>query len=334
MPQLVESTELHQQLDFFNMKGDLDDPHWTESSWFSFPIPERNIMGLFYVHFRPGMNCVNAGPTMWDPSGQHAWDCLYFDWQCMRVPPEGRYGVDYNKYDFETPWGMSIHMLEPLQRYQLRYKREELMLDLIFEAVAEPSVYGSSALKGDVSMEKAAMLHFEQPGRITGVIELDGERFDVNSFCLRDGGHGSRFMESPTPGGYTWSTADEKTGWHLIAVDTERSRDTHIKIGYLLRDGQMAPLVSGVRRVLERNGPWPNVLEVEAEDSLGRHLHAIGRAQTTAEVMLFPERGVWWQLFKWDYDGFTDAIGDDQEFYGIHDFRRWHRAGAQAWEVR
>jgi len=334
MPQLNELTELHQQLDFFNMKGSLDDPYWTESSLFMIPIPERNIYALFYMHHRPGMNNCMAGPVLWDTSGKHAWDMLYFDWQTMRVPPKGRYGVDYNKYDWETPWGMSLHLLEPLKKYQLHYQRNELTLDLVFEAIADPSVYGGEALKADDSMVNAAMLHFEQPGRITGVIELDGERFDVDSFCLRDGGHGSRYMERTIGGGYSWSTADEKTGWHLISIDTGNGHDADIRIGYLLRDGQMAPLVRGVRRVLERTGPRPSVLEVEAEDSLGRHLHAIGRAQAPAELMLFPERAVYWTFFKWDYDGFTDAAGDDQEFYGIQEFRRWNRAGEDAWRER
>src|SRR5437867_12672772 len=95
-----------------------DDPYWSDSSWFSWAIPDRKINGFFYNHFRPNMNCLLGGPAMWDPSGQHVWDVLYFDWQLMRVPPVGTYGVDYDNYDFETPWGISIQMLEPVQRYQ------------------------------------------------------------------------------------------------------------------------------------------------------------------------------------------------------------------------
>jgi hypothetical protein len=323
-------TATSERLDHFHLALS-DDPYWTESSWFSWAIPERGINGLFYIHFRPNMNCVNAGPAMWDASGEHVWDFLYFDWQLMRVPPVGTYGVDYDKYDFETPWGMATRVLEPLKRYQLRYQRNEFELDLVFQAVAEPNVMGENTTTG---LQDSFRLHFEQPGRIAGTVKLDGERFDINCFSIRDGSHGRRFLESGTPGGYTWSTANDRTGWHLIAHDTDRSPNTRIWGGYLLREGIMAPLVQGVRRVVERERARPSVIEVEAEDSLGRQLHAAGRAQTPAEFMLFPDRGQWWTLFQWDYDGFTGAVGEDQEYYGIHDFRRWHRAGAEAWRSR
>ena len=80
--------------DHFNMNLD-DDPYWSESSWFSWAIPERGINGFFYNHFRPNMNCLLCGPAMWDRSGMHTWKFRFFDWQLMRQLPEGRFGVDY-----------------------------------------------------------------------------------------------------------------------------------------------------------------------------------------------------------------------------------------------
>jgi hypothetical protein len=43
---------------------------------------------------------------------------------------------------------------------------------------------------------------------------------------------------------------------------------------------------------------------------------------------------MWWQQFAWDYDGFTGAVGEDQEYYGLQDYRNWHRAGPEAWARR
>ena len=308
-----------------------DDPYWSDSSWFSWAIPERNINGLFYNHFRPNMNCLLGGPAMWDLSGQHVWEFRYFDWQLMRLLPEGKYGIDYDKYDFETSWGMSIRTLEPLKRYRLGYERDEFKLDLVFEGLCEPNVIGSQVAD---RFDESFRVHFEQPGRITGRVELAGESFDVDCFSIRDGSHGPRFLETPTPGAYTWSTADEKTGFQFIARDTQRSRDTSVVVGYLMRDGVLSPLEQGIRRVVERNGPRPDVVEVEARDAMGREVHAIGRARVPSEFMLFPDHGLFWTLFRWEYDGVTDAIGEDQEYYGIHDYRRWHRGGPAAWKTR
>jgi hypothetical protein len=316
--------------DYFNMNL-TDDPYWSESSWFSWHIPEKNINGAFYNHFRPNMSCMLAGVFMWDNSGHLPWTSLFFDWQAMRVLPKGRFGRDYNKYDFETPWGMSIKMLKPLKRYHLKYDREGFRLDLVFEGVAEPNEIGAKNAHG---LNRAYNFHFEQPGRIKGTVACGDAEHHVDSFCIRDGSHGPRFLETVTPGGYTWSTADEKAGWHVLAVDADRNRDTKIVGGYILRDGKMAPIARGVRRVLERNGPRPSLVEVIAEDELGRSLHATGRDRVTGEWMLFPDRGMWWQQFAWDYDGHADAVGEDQEYYGLHDFRRWNRADPALWKTR
>ncbi len=314
--------------DHFNLNY-TDDPYWAESSWFSWAIPERGINGFFYNHFRPNMNCLLGGPAMWDQSGQHVWEFPYFDWQLMRVPPEGRFGIDYDKYNWKAPWSMSLQVLEPLKRYRLGYDRNDFKLDLEYEAISEPNEIGVQP-----GLERAFKLHFEQPGRIRGSVVLEGERYEVDCFSIRDGSHGPRFLESTMSGGYTWSTADEKTGFHILAKDRHSSRETEIVGGYILRDGRIAPVTGGIRRVVERAGARPDVIEIETEDTLGRSLQARGKAWVPAEFMLFPDRGQWWTQFKWSYDGFEDAVGEDQEYYGIQEFRKWHRAGPEAWAKR
>jgi len=321
---------LSDSLDHF-YAGMSDDPYWTESSWFSWAIPEAGINGFFYNHFRPNMNCMLGGPAMWDGSGRHVWKFLFFDWQGMRVLPQGTWGKDYDKYDFVTPWSMSIRMLEPLTRYRLGYDREGFKLDLTFTAIAPPHVM--NALSPE-QLKSAFKTHFEQPGRIQGTVELDGRRYEVDCYSIRDGGHGPRFLEKSPPGGYAWSTAGDRNGWHILAPNATGGHSTPVIGGYLLRDGELSSLVAGTRRVIERDGPRPVAVEVRARDKLGRELHAIGREQTTAEFMLFPDRGQWWSLYRWDYDGFEGAIGEDQEYYGIQEFRRWQRADAATWAQR
>jgi hypothetical protein len=316
--------------DRFNMSFG-SDPYWNESSWFSWGIPEKGVNGLFYHFFRPNMNCLNGGPAMWDGSGVHTWDCLYWDWQYMRQLPEGRFGVDYNKYDYEAPCSMSVRTLEPLKRYHLGYDRGGFKLDLTFEAIAEPhALHDHEAGK----LNTAYRFHFEQPGRVRGKVVLRGETYHVDCFSIRDGSHGHRFWGDVPPGGYTWSTADERNGWHFIAVDAADSRETRLIGGYLLRDGEMATLTGGVRRVTERIASWPSFIEVEAEDSLGRKLHASGRLTVPGEFHYYSDQVQTWGQFAWSYDGFKDVIGEDQEYYNTVDMRAWKRAGPDRWRTR
>ena len=55
--------------DHLCLSGD-EDPYWSDSSWFSWAIPERGINGFFYNHFRPNMNCFLGGPAMWDETAR------------------------------------------------------------------------------------------------------------------------------------------------------------------------------------------------------------------------------------------------------------------------
>jgi hypothetical protein len=307
------------------------DPHWNESSWFSWAIPERNINGLFYYFFRPNMNCINGGVGMWDLSGEYTWDCLYWDWQYLRHLPEGRYGVDYNKYDFATPCSLSVRTLEPLRRYNLLYDRQGFKLDLVYEGVADPHPMQSGE-QGRLNLSQR--FHFEQPGKIKGKVELHGESYEVDCHCIRDGSHGHRFWGDVPPGGYTWSTASDTSAWHFIAVDDKDSAETGIVGGYYLRDGIMSSLVSGLRRVLARKGPMPTLLEVEAVDELGRELRAIGRMTVPALLHYYSDQVQWWSQFLWDYDGHTGAIGEDQEYYPVEAMRAWQRATPARWRTR
>lgn len=316
--------------DTFNMNHG-GERYWNESSWLSWNIPGRNINGFFYHFFRPNMNCLNGGPAMWDLSGEHTWDCLYWDWQYLRDLPEGIYGKDYNKFDYKAPSSMEVRLLEPAKRYHFMYDRQGFTMDLVFEGTAAPHPMDSGD-HGKLNLSQK--FHFEQPGRIKGTIELHGERHDVDCFGIRDGSHGRRFWGEVPTGGYTWSTASETSAWHFIAVDSENAHDTRVIGGYYQRDGVISSLVSGVRRIVERRGPMPTIIEIEARDKLGRELQAIGRIKVPALFHYYSDQVQWFSQFAWDYDGYVGAVGEDQEYYPAEAMRAWQRAAPSTWRTR
>src|SRR5438552_1015337 len=71
-----------------------DDPHWNESGWFSFMVPERRLSGMVYCYHRPNLGYSTGGFAAWDPSGdRHDYD------QIGRLP--GRLSVDGETIDVD-----------------------------------------------------------------------------------------------------------------------------------------------------------------------------------------------------------------------------------------
>lgn len=323
-------TQTPEMADYFNMDHG-GEVFWNESSWMSWSISERNINGFFYHFFRPNMRCINGGPAMWDLTGELTWDCLYWDWQYMRQLPPGEYGKDYNKFNYKAPCSMEARLLEPMKRYNIRYDRQGFAMDLTFEGTGPIHLFQSGAVG---KLNESQKFHFEQPGRMKGTVEFKGERYDVDCFTIRDGSHGRRFFGDIPPGGYTWSTASEKSAWHFMAVDTNQDHDTKIVGGYYQRDGIISSLVSGVRRIVRRRGPMPTVIEIEAKDALGRDLQAVGRLTIPALFHYYSDQVQWFSQFAWDYDGHVGAVGEDQEYYPVAAMREWQRATPSHWLTR
>jgi hypothetical protein len=58
-----------------------DDPHWNESGWFSFMVPERRLSAMVYCYHRPNMGYSTGGFAAWDPSGDR-FDANMITWPC------------------------------------------------------------------------------------------------------------------------------------------------------------------------------------------------------------------------------------------------------------
>jgi hypothetical protein len=90
--------------------------------------------------------------------------------------------------------------------------------------------------------------------------------------------------------------------------------------GYLVRDGQLGELVSGVRRVVERRSGAPLRVVLDATDDRGRDLHAEGDVRTALRWLGWPGRMTFWTLTDWHWDGIR-GYGEDQEFFAREQVR-------------
>ena len=174
--------------------------------------------------------------------------------------PEGA-----EKFSMRARNSLSVQVIEPLTRYKIDYDHDGLMLDLTWTAAGP-----CHELKtGDPGQLATAKFHMEQPGRMTGTARRHGEEWRIDCHSMRDTSFGARDYELLSFGGYFWGIGDGGS-FHALCMNegTGWTREAKCIGGYIMRDGEMASMVSGRRSVLEygRFGP--------AKVPFRRHRHA------------------------------------------------------------
>jgi len=294
--------------DFFG-EGRDSNPYWNESVWFSVSIPERRIHGLIQYYFRPNMGMLNGGPALWDASGTWQWNCLYYNWSHLQAMPPGA-----GKFAMQARNSLSCRMVEPLKRYKIDYDKEGYTMDLAWEAIGPCHELRT----GDAGQSATAKFHIEQPGRMTGTITRHGEVFAIDCFSMRDTSYGAREYESLARGGYFWGIAADSS-FHALCMGA--GREATCIGGYLMRDGEMASLVSGKRTIVEYGALGPAKVVFEGTDTLGRTMRATGIIDPGLVFTGYTDHTVVWSLTEWDWDGVTHW-GDNQEFCPAEPFRQ------------
>lgn len=301
-----------------------DDPWWNESAWFGFSVPERNINGFFYLWHRPNMKTIACGVAIWDDIGTHRDDCLYYHWF-----PFNPLSPDADMFDFETSTGMSIKMREPLRSYELRHEAPGCSLDLLWEGVTPAYDVSFGSKPAASGAEDFGAAHYEQFGKVTGQLVLDGEQIDVDGYHVRDRSWGIRRPFLPKMRGgldmcwfgddlafsATWVTPE--------ADDFAVGATDKFAYGMMLRDGVLSTPVTGQRRVLER-GPdgRPLALEIELEDAEGRRIEARGRMRN---VLKYDDLWhVHWCLSEFESEG-RRGWGETQDLVPREALRRYQR---------
>jgi hypothetical protein len=287
-----------------------DDPLWSETTWFSFMVPERNLYAYVYPWVRASQRLHGGGVMVWDDRGHLPWDCLVYDYAWNTPMPELG-----DLRDITFPSGITVQCLEPLTRYRFAYARPGCELDLVYEALMEPHVIGHGD-PGDLFTA-----HFDQPGHVTGTFVLDGEAMAIDCYSMRDRSWGPRAENRGLRLGYTCAQTADRA--FLAITDPDRAGD-QAQFGYLWRDGTAAALVTGTRTV-EREGPYPSFVRIDAVDALGREVHAVGRSVSRLSFTAVPYLFVWVSLVRWDLDGVV-AWGEDQDVWHVDRYRAFARS--------
>ena len=294
------------------------DYYWTETNWFALVIPDRKITIQLYPFFQTNLDVCSAGVYIWDDTGDQWWNCRYAKnfWHL----PFPRQPL----FDFQLPNGLRYKTLESLQKYEIGFDcpdGEDVHLDVVWEGIV-PANRGAGGY------------HLDQPGRITGTLELHGETIEINGVGFRDRTWSARTQFGQGIGpftsvGYTWGTSlTSDDGFFLLssAVDDEFLEYTLLD-GILYRDGVSAKLTEARRTIIERDAQnaCPIAMRIDLTDEQGRTARIEGTNVNRFVVNLYPSLLVWECQTQWTMDG-IDLVGEDEDNWGIHDYRRYLRS--------
>ena len=293
-----------------------DNHYETETYWFSFFVPERAIGGWLYSSIRANVGVTAGGAWMWDDGGVAPWDLPFYEnFSHLKLPREASPG------QVEFPTGMSVAVVEPGMSYDLVYDdRDRFRADLRFDGLEQPVPLRAGA----PPYPRAS--HYDQTGRVTGTLSLDGERIEVDCFAMRDRSWGPRYERGYRRVGYTWAASPDLSLLTYTGPEPgSDAADEHVHSGYVRRDGVVGQIVDGRRAV--RRDPlegWVTGMDLEITDEHGRT--TVAQAEALSRMVLPGATSVCINTsLRWTADGRT-VDGEDQDVWPIKDWRRLRRA--------
>lgn len=237
-----------------------DSAAWSESYYFNFIDPEQKIGMFTRMGFRPGNGWADALHVVYLEGRRVAFTYGRRD-----------IGTDLSRYDGDLSVGhLALECVDPHQLWRVSYQGPaqdiadgeillqrskarpegwftpaELEMSLEFNCLTDPHYSGLDSGRG----------HFEQSGRVTGTIELDGQRWQVAGYGVRDkswgprdwgagdSGRGPQVSQSSEPKPFVnWFSMN--FGEHAaLGGSCFRHNDGEMKgEGWLQRDGQSCAL--------------------------------------------------------------------------------------------
>jgi hypothetical protein len=186
-----------------------DDPAWSESYYFNFVDPDSKLGMFTRMGFRPGNGWADALHVIYLPGKRVA-----FTYGRRDIEP------DLSRYDGDLAVGnLQLTCEAPHERWRIAYEGPaqdiadaaillersksrpdgwftpaELAMDVNFQCLTNPHYAHTGAQAGERG-------HFEQSGRVTGTISLDGESWSVAGYGVRDKSWGPRDWGAGSAGG-------------------------------------------------------------------------------------------------------------------------------------
>jgi hypothetical protein len=289
-----------------------DEPWWTETAWFSWMVPERNLMGHWYLVMRANVGIQFGGVCVFDDTAVLPWELPAYDWDWHEPLPQ-----PHDLRDVRGALrGMHLRCLEHGRRYRFGHEGADVSLDLEFEALMQPML----------TREQPPANHgskVDQPGRVTGIMVLQGETVHVDCIAMRDRSWGVRRPRRQPRIGYCHATSGPDSSFLAISVD--RDGVDGIVTGYLMRDGTWARLTGGTRHADRDAHGRPSRVRISTTEEHDQTPEPTGTTVSRQVLLAYPDMFCWNSLARWQFDGST-VWGEDQDVWHPRAWRDFARA--------
>ncbi|MBI3949830.1 MAG: hypothetical protein HY314_05190 [Acidobacteria bacterium] len=264
---------MSQQFKLINLEPDADGIHaigpelwWREAWYFEFFDPASRIQFQAYQGVFP-----NVGKA----------DLIFYIFKGGELFHRGM------KMDYSIPndigaerlcFGpLKLDLIEPFQRWRLRYDSTQVQCDLTFDGLHAPFSWAESKLWMEQAPVGEQSKHFDQMGHYHGWITLDGEEFEISALGMRDRmcGWGARAQWR----GYLiiWSPFSPEFVTNIAVQNFADGRQQ--LCGYIHRGDDRAVLKSAHIEIVWSERRWKSIETVHAliTDVLGNSSEIMAR---------------------------------------------------------
>lgn len=278
--------------DFFHSPTS-DERWWSETYWFSFDDPDRNLSGTFYPLLRRNLDIAALTVSVWAPDQSTAWAAPYYRSYWHLKPPQ----FAGNEMELE---GLRYEILEPLQKYRVIYEDKGVFeADLTVTGITENHVTRATPDAG----------HWDQPAHVEGWINFRGTEVALDCFGMRDRSWGPRRDDASARASYVYGINADSS----FLVLTQFTTDPPVSSGYVEVAGERSPLVAAEFDIERDEFNRAIAVHITGKDELGRTLETRGIARNHIAKQASPGYFAWMSMFHWDFDG--ESYGEFQDVW-------------------
>jgi hypothetical protein len=302
------------------------EPNFNESAYYNFFDATRRLGGWFRIGNRANEGQAERTVCLYLPDGR-----VLFHFSRPKIANNDAFDAAGLRFEVEEPTerhrtrfeGSLLELTEPRAMADPKAAfegnpRQRVSFDLTHQAVGP--LYGHKGEKrADEDTEQSfARAHFEQHMRVTGWIEIEGERFDVSGFGLRDHSWGPRYWQAIHS--YEWLTLNfgPDLGAMVSIIQRDAAGKERTAGGVLVRGMELERLVDAkIDAEYEENGLYHKRLTARVETERGERLTIEG--EVTSFIPLRNRRG---ESVTYIGEGMTQWKLGDRVGHGLSEFLR------------